>query len=164
MVGCRLPLATKCPHGQAVKTSPSHGGIWGSIPHGGTKKTSPLGLVFFIRCSQRHVINACVVCNCNRCVSPMAYCTLCVRNFVARTLKIKQKISGTDGLLRCVDKEWCHLKTCRCRVDTDCLRRLSSSAHTRLRGLTLPVWTRRSFSDSEVHYDTTMVQDVLASI
>ena len=24
-------------HGQAVKTSPSHGGIWGSIPHGGTK-------------------------------------------------------------------------------------------------------------------------------
>ena len=31
-------FATKCPHGQAVKTSPSHGGIWGSIPHGGTKK------------------------------------------------------------------------------------------------------------------------------
>ena len=26
------------PHGQAVKTSPSHGGIWGSIPHEGTKK------------------------------------------------------------------------------------------------------------------------------
>ena len=24
-------------HGQAVKTSPSHGGIWGSIPHGGAK-------------------------------------------------------------------------------------------------------------------------------
>ena len=30
-------FATKRPHGQAVKTSPSHGGIWGSIPHGGTK-------------------------------------------------------------------------------------------------------------------------------
>ena len=28
------------PHGQAVKTSPSHGGIWGSIPHEGTKKGS----------------------------------------------------------------------------------------------------------------------------
>ena len=62
-----------------------------TIPHGGTKKTSPLGLVFFIRCSQRHVINACVVCNCNRCVSPMSYCTLCVRNFVARTLASRQK-------------------------------------------------------------------------
>ena len=143
-------FATKCPHGQAVKTSPSHGGIWGSIPHGGTKKstriecffifhfyffifhsppcliahlvcatllpepqntgltlhyvskltrfryftiphggtkkTSPLRLVFFIRCLQRHVINACVVCNCNRCVSPMSHCTLCVRNFVARNI------------------------------------------------------------------------------
>ena len=30
---------SKRPHGQAVKTSPSHGGIWGSIPHGGTKKS-----------------------------------------------------------------------------------------------------------------------------
>ena len=55
------------------------------FPMGVPKKTSPLGLVFFIRCLQRHVINACVVCNCNRCVSPMAYCTLRVRNFVART-------------------------------------------------------------------------------
>ena len=55
------------------------------FPMGVPKKTSPLGLVFFIRCLQRHVINACVVCNCNRCVSPMAYCTLCVRNLVART-------------------------------------------------------------------------------
>ena len=27
------------PHGQAVKTSPSHGENWGSIPHGATKKT-----------------------------------------------------------------------------------------------------------------------------
>ena len=78
-------LKSKRPHGQAVKTSPSHGGIWGSIPHGGTKKTSPLGLVFFIRCLQRHVINACVVCNFNRCVSPMSHCTLRVRNSVART-------------------------------------------------------------------------------
>ena len=50
-----------------------------TIPHGGTKKTSPFGLVFFIRCSQRHVINACVVCNCNKRVSSMAYCTLRVR-------------------------------------------------------------------------------------
>ena len=25
------------PHGQAVKTLPSHGGNWGSIPHGATK-------------------------------------------------------------------------------------------------------------------------------
>ena len=55
------------------------------FPMGVPKKTSPLGLVFFIRCLQRHVINACVVCNCNRCVSPMSHCTLRVRNFVART-------------------------------------------------------------------------------
>ena len=135
-----MHFTSKSPHGQAVKTSPSHGGIWGSIPHGGTKnlhnlvqvftfyflvlnysppwlithfvcatllpepqntgltlhyvskltrfaisrfpmgvpkKTSPLGLVFFIRCLQRHAINACVVCNCNRCVT--SHCTLRVR-------------------------------------------------------------------------------------
>ena len=29
---------SKCPHGQAVKTSPSHGGIRGSIPLGSTIK------------------------------------------------------------------------------------------------------------------------------
>ncbi len=56
-----------------------------TIPHGGTKKNKSFGACFFIRCLQRHVSNACVVCNCNRSVSPMAYCTLCVRNFVART-------------------------------------------------------------------------------
>ena len=39
-------FATKCPHGQAVKTSPSHGGIWGSIPHGGTKNLHKLVQVF----------------------------------------------------------------------------------------------------------------------
>ena len=39
-------FATKCPHGQAVKTSPSHGGIWGSIPHGGTKNLHNLVQVF----------------------------------------------------------------------------------------------------------------------
>ena len=36
---CLYVKDSKCPHGQAVKTSPSHGGIWGSIPHGGTKKS-----------------------------------------------------------------------------------------------------------------------------
>ena len=55
------------------------------FPMGVPKKTSPLGLVFFIRCLQRHVINACVVCNCNRCVSPLLHRTLRVRNLVART-------------------------------------------------------------------------------
>ena len=39
-------FATKCPHGQAVKTSPSHGGIWGSIPHGGTKNLHNFVQVF----------------------------------------------------------------------------------------------------------------------
>ena len=38
----------KCPHGQAVKTSPSHGGIWGSIPHGGTKKSYTSVWDFFL--------------------------------------------------------------------------------------------------------------------
>lgn len=41
----------KRPHGQAVKTPPSHGGNWGSIPHGATKKkgqvfTCPFFLIF----------------------------------------------------------------------------------------------------------------------
>ena len=35
----------KRPHGQAVKTPPSHGGNWGSIPHGATKKK---GQVFYL--------------------------------------------------------------------------------------------------------------------
>lgn len=39
----------KRPHGQAVKTLPSHGRICGSIPHGATKKysTTQGGAVFF---------------------------------------------------------------------------------------------------------------------
>ena len=39
----------KRPHGQAVKTLPSHGRICGSIPHGATKKysTTLCGAVFF---------------------------------------------------------------------------------------------------------------------
>ena len=41
-------FATKSPHGQAVKTSPSHGGIWGSIPHGGTKNLHNLVQVFYL--------------------------------------------------------------------------------------------------------------------
>ena len=56
---------SKCPHGQAVKTSPSHGGIWGSIPHGGTTKTSPTRTCFYF--------------------TPVGNSTLCVRNYVART-------------------------------------------------------------------------------
>lgn len=28
-----------CLHSLAVRTPPSHGGIWGSIPHGGTKES-----------------------------------------------------------------------------------------------------------------------------
>ena len=37
----------KRPHGQAVKTLPSHGRICGSIPHGATKKeTTPLVVLF----------------------------------------------------------------------------------------------------------------------
>ena len=59
---------SKCPHGQAVKTSPSHGGIWGSIPHGGTTKTSPTRTCFYF--------------------TPMGNGTLCVRNYVARTPEI----------------------------------------------------------------------------
>ena len=40
---------SKRPHGQAVKTSPSHGGIWGSIPHGGTRKRQVIyGLFFYL--------------------------------------------------------------------------------------------------------------------
>ena len=39
---------SKRPHGQAVKTSPSHGGIWGSIPHGGTKKPAQIVQVLFV--------------------------------------------------------------------------------------------------------------------
>ena len=39
-------LKSKRPHGQAVKTSPSHGGIWGSIPHGGTKNLHNFVQVF----------------------------------------------------------------------------------------------------------------------
>ena len=49
-----------CLHGQAVKTSPSHGGIWGSIPHGGTKYGAafkPLFCFRFIRKREnRHII------------------------------------------------------------------------------------------------------------
>ena len=56
---------SKRPHGQAVKTSPSHGGIWGSIPHGGTTKTSPRRTCFYF--------------------TPMGNSTLRVRNSVART-------------------------------------------------------------------------------
>ena len=143
-------FTSKSPHGQAVKTSPSHGGIWGSIPHGGTKKalvssafsffiyppwliahsvcatslpepqntgltlhyvskltrfaisrfpmgvpkkTSPLGLVCFIRCLQRHVINACVVCNCSRSVSPhVSLRTTCAQ-------KVESKYILTSGRL-----------------------------------------------------------------
>ena len=48
-------------------------------PWGYQKKTSPVGLVFFIRCLQRHVINACVVCNWSRSVSPMSHCALRAR-------------------------------------------------------------------------------------
>ncbi len=36
------------PHGQAVKTPPSHGGNWGSIPHGATKKTHDDFVVCFL--------------------------------------------------------------------------------------------------------------------
>ena len=39
---------SKRPHGQAVKTSPSHGGIWGSIPHGGTKKSYTIVWDFYL--------------------------------------------------------------------------------------------------------------------
>lgn len=35
-----------CSHGQAVKTSPSHGGIRGSSPLGSTKKCKLFGLLF----------------------------------------------------------------------------------------------------------------------
>ena len=39
----------KWPHGQAVKTLPSHGRICGSIPHGATKKERhPLDVVLFL--------------------------------------------------------------------------------------------------------------------
>ena len=38
---------SKRPHGQAVKTSPSHGGIWGSIPHGGTRNPTRMCGIFF---------------------------------------------------------------------------------------------------------------------
>ena len=39
----------KRPHGQAVKTLPSHGRICGSIPHGATKKERhPLDVVLFL--------------------------------------------------------------------------------------------------------------------
>ena len=58
---------SKCPHGQAVKTSPSHGGIWGSIPHGGTKKSYTNVWDFFYQ---------------------MGNCALYARNFVARTPEI----------------------------------------------------------------------------
>ncbi len=64
-------FATKRPHGQAVKTSPSHGGIWGSIPHGGTKKNTRYECFFII-----HFYSSFI---------PRGICTLCVRNFVART-------------------------------------------------------------------------------
>ena len=40
----------KRPHGQAVKTLPSHGRICGSIPHGATKKKTPTIVgVFFLQ-------------------------------------------------------------------------------------------------------------------
>ena len=59
---------SKRPHGQAVKTSPSHGGIWGSIPHGGTNvnpnRTHRLGFSFTF---------------------PWGIVRLHARNFVART-------------------------------------------------------------------------------
>jgi hypothetical protein len=42
-----IRFAEKRPRGQAVKTSPSHGGIRGSIPRGATKKTQERFLVFF---------------------------------------------------------------------------------------------------------------------
>ena len=57
---------SKRPHGQAVKTSPSHGGIWGSIPHGGTKKNTHIECFF------------------HSSFTPMGNGTLRVRNYVAR--------------------------------------------------------------------------------
>ncbi len=110
-----MHFTSKSPHGQAVKTSPSHGGIWGSIPHGGTKKNKSFGACFFIRCLQRHVINACVVCNCKRCVSPMAHCTLRVRNFVARTPEHWADASlceQTHSFSLFHDSPWGYQKTC----------------------------------------------------
>ena len=44
------------PHGQAVKTSPSHGENWGSIPHGATKRrrqVSCLSSFLFMKARQR---------------------------------------------------------------------------------------------------------------
>ena len=61
---------SKRPHGQAVKTSPSHGGIWGSIPHGGTKKILH-DCVGFLLIPSRFF--------------HMGNCTLCVRGFATRT-------------------------------------------------------------------------------
>ena len=46
MFNAKTHFTSKSPHGQAVKTSPSHGGIWGSIPHGGTKNLHNLVQVF----------------------------------------------------------------------------------------------------------------------
>ena len=46
----------KRPHGQAVKTLPSHGRICGSIPHGATKKKTPTIVgVFFLVAPARNV-------------------------------------------------------------------------------------------------------------
>ena len=61
---------SKRPHGQAVKTSPSHGGIWGSIPHGGTKKILHISVGFLL-------INFSLI--------PWGICTPCVRGFATRT-------------------------------------------------------------------------------
>ena len=38
-------------HGQAVKTSPSHGENWGSSPHGGTNIVHAMHRRFFLRCA-----------------------------------------------------------------------------------------------------------------
>ena len=75
-----------CPHGQAVKTSPSHGGIWGSIPHGGTKKKQVLWGLFFLSVVYNGMLSTLALYVIAKGVfSPMSHCTLCVRNFVART-------------------------------------------------------------------------------
>ena len=46
-LGSNPSSAAICLHGQAVKTSPSHGENWGSSPHGGAKRFSRKTGAFF---------------------------------------------------------------------------------------------------------------------
>ena len=76
--------------------------LFSTIPHGGTKKSCTIVWDFYLFL--------------------LASFTRCLSLCIGYSSIYHKKIGGAGGLLRFVFGKWCLLKTCGCRVDTDCLR------------------------------------------